>query len=449
MKPFYIDNLKINLPILQGGMGIGVSLSRLASSIANEGGIGMIAATGLDQLPKYKAQNISETDALRKELRQAKRLSNGVIGVNLLVHSKSFVKQFIAVLEEEADLVVFSGGLPLDALSYIPSDLRKTTQTKFLIKVSSARAARLLFDHWDKKYNWVPDGIVMEGAQAGGVIAFHRLAIDKKESSLEYLIPSCQPILNKYRMKYQKNIAMIAGGGLHSGYDVYQTLNKGADAVLLGSRFVATYECDAPASFKQHFLNSRKGDISIIPGPLGWSTRVIGTKMSYSQTLERDFIPTNFRFGTALTLELDKYNKISVMADVNKLLVPTPPIYADGSTIANPIIESGMDPNRTVADAMISSWYDAPGGMKEEFREFYYGLGVEYAYEEMFFIRGGYFHEHATKGNRKYVTLGLGFNYSVFTLDLSYLVPTAQRNPLEHTLRFTMLFNFLNQAEGQ
>lgn len=175
----------------------------------------------------------------------------------------------------------------------------------------------------------------------------------------------------------------------------------------------------------------------------------IGTKMSYSETLERDFIPTNLRFGPSLTLELDKYNKVSFMIDINKLLVPTPPIYSDSTSGGDLLIEKGMDPDRSVANAMITSFYDAPGGAKEEFREFYYGAGVEYAYEEMFFLRAGYFHEHATKGNRKYVTLGAGFKYNVFTLDLSYLVPTTQRHPLANTLRFTMLFNFLNQSDAQ
>lgn len=176
----------------------------------------------------------------------------------------------------------------------------------------------------------------------------------------------------------------------------------------------------------------------------------MGAKMSYSATLERDFLPTNLRFGPSLTIELDKYNKITLMVDVNKLLIPTPPTYYSRTDSTNPdgtaVIKDGMDPNRTVANAMFSSFSDAPLGFKEEMREFYYGVGVEYAYEEMFFLRTGYFHEHATKGNRKYATLGAGFKYNVFTLDLSYLVPLTTKHPLEHTLRFTMLFNFLNQA---
>ena len=174
----------------------------------------------------------------------------------------------------------------------------------------------------------------------------------------------------------------------------------------------------------------------------------IGAKISYSESLERDFIPMNFRIGPSLTLDLDKYNQITMAIDINKLLVPTPPIYAQDS-VGNPIpdgngykIDKGMDPNRSVGNAIFSSWYDAPNGMSEEMREFYIGGGLEYVYDKKFFLRGGYFYEHATKGNRKYFTLGAGFKYNVLALDISYLIPTTQRNPMEKTLRFTLLFNF-------
>ena len=181
----------------------------------------------------------------------------------------------------------------------------------------------------------------------------------------------------------------------------------------------------------------------------------IGTKVSYSETLERDFIPTNLRFGPSLTFVLDKYNTIMIAVDINKLLVPTPPIYAVDSA-GFPIkegdgwkIEKGMDPNRSVVNALYTSFYDAPGGFTEEMREFYIGSGIEYAYEGKFFLRGGYFYEHATKGNRKYFTLGAGFKYNVFAIDLSYLIPTTQKNPMEHTLRFSLLFNFMQAADQQ
>lgn len=168
----------------------------------------------------------------------------------------------------------------------------------------------------------------------------------------------------------------------------------------------------------------------------------IGAKISYSETLERDFIPINMRVGAALTTELDEYNKISVMADFNKLLVPTPPIYGFDSTTAEYYIAKGKDPERSVVGGMLGSFSDAPGGFEEEIREITSSIGVEYWYDDQFAIRGGYFYEHETKGNRKYFTMGVGFKYNVFGLDFSYLIPVEQRNPMENTLRFSLLFDF-------
>lgn len=171
----------------------------------------------------------------------------------------------------------------------------------------------------------------------------------------------------------------------------------------------------------------------------------IGSKISYSGTnIEKDFIPTNFRFGPRLTLELDDYNSISFQVDINKLLVPTPPIYYADST--NPdgtlVIEKGMDPNVNPVPGMIQSWYDAPGGFSEELKEFSFAFGTEYWYTDVLALRGGFYYEDLTKGNRKYATLGIGIRYNVFGLDFSYLIPVTQdQNPLQNTLRFSLLFN--------
>lgn len=184
----------------------------------------------------------------------------------------------------------------------------------------------------------------------------------------------------------------------------------------------------------------------------------IGNKMSYSDRGDKnsdDFIPINLRLGGSLNVKLDDYNSISILADINKLLVPTPPTYkykvdANGVTTGeiatdadgNPIIESGKDPNRGVAEGMFGSFSDAPGGGKEELREINYSVGMEYWYNHLFAIRAGYFYEHPTKGNRQFFTIGAGVKYNVFGLDFAYLIPTQQRNPLENTLRFTLTFDF-------
>jgi Type IX secretion system protein PorV len=165
----------------------------------------------------------------------------------------------------------------------------------------------------------------------------------------------------------------------------------------------------------------------------------IGSKMSYSSTQTADFIPMNMRLGTSATINLDHYNKITATIDLNKLLVPTPPIY---STSNPDSIIKGKDPNISVPLAIFQSFFDAPGGFKEELQEITYSFGVEYWYNNQFAIRGGYFYENPTKGNRKYFTTGAGFRLKAFTFDFSYLMPLAQNHPLARTLRFSIAFDF-------
>jgi len=186
---------------------------------------------------------------------------------------------------------------------------------------------------------------------------------------------------------------------------------------------------------------------SVFTGGLNISN--IGSKISYTESGNKDFIPTNFRLGAGLKTDLDDYNSIAFTADVNKLLVPTPPVYlkdASGKDSTddggNKIVLYGKDPNVSVATAIFSSWADAPGGFKEELKEFTYSLGLEYWYDKQFAIRAGYFHEAQTKGNRQFFTVGAGVKYNVFGIDFAYLIPTQQKHPLENTLRFTLLIDF-------
>jgi len=171
----------------------------------------------------------------------------------------------------------------------------------------------------------------------------------------------------------------------------------------------------------------------------------IGSKMSYnSATITSDFIPTNLRLGPSFALDIDEYNRITVMVDFNKLLVPTPPIYATDST-GQPIkgvIAKGKNPDVSPITGMIQSFYDAPGGFKEELEEWTISPGFEYWYNKLFAIRAGYFYENVNKGGRKFFTFGAGLRYNVFGLDFSYLVPVKNNNPLQNTMQFTLLFNF-------
>jgi hypothetical protein len=180
---------------------------------------------------------------------------------------------------------------------------------------------------------------------------------------------------------------------------------------------------------------------------IGLNISNIGSKISYTDNLEEDFIPINMRLGAALGADIDDYNKISLAFDINKLLVPTPPVYKPGTSGANPEdIVAGMDPNVSIVSGMLQSFWDAPGGIKEEFREINYSIGSEYWYNDQFAIRAGYFFEHDTKGGRKFFTFGSGVKYSAFILDFSYLInataDAGATNPLANTMRFSMTWNF-------
>lgn len=180
----------------------------------------------------------------------------------------------------------------------------------------------------------------------------------------------------------------------------------------------------------------------------GLSVNNIGAKISYS--VKKDFIPINLRLGGGLKMDLDDYNTFGIYADVNKLLVPTPPVYlktVSGTDSINPstnekIITAGKDPNVGVSKGIVQSFGDAPGGMSEELKEINCSVGFEYWYAKTFAVRAGYFNEAKTKGNRKFFTAGIGVRYNVFGLDMAYLIPITQRNPLQNTLRFTLSFDF-------
>jgi len=161
----------------------------------------------------------------------------------------------------------------------------------------------------------------------------------------------------------------------------------------------------------------------------------LGNKISYTE-VEKDFLPANLKIGAAYKYEADDYNSITLAFDINKFLVPTPPA-TNGDTII-----AGYDPDVSVPEGLIQSFYDAPGGWEEELHELKYSVGLEYWYANQFAVRGGYFHEHATKGNRKYFSLGAGLKLNVFTIDFSYLLPVKQNNPLANTIRFTLGLDF-------
>lgn len=180
---------------------------------------------------------------------------------------------------------------------------------------------------------------------------------------------------------------------------------------------------------------------------IGAAITNIGNKVSYTQDDTKDFIPTNLGLGSNLRLDLNEHNSIAIALDINKLMVPTPD--SSFNTI-NGNLDSPDNPrNKPLLSGMFGSFADAPGGFSEEMQELMYSVGLEYWYNKQFAVRAGYFNEHRLKGNRKFLTLGLGLRYSVFGFNFSYIVPTtSQRNPLDNTLRFSLTFDFDGKGSG-
>ena len=278
MKPLIIGEKKVRVPIVQGGMGIAISLSGLASAVANQGGIGVISAAAIgmtepDFDTNFKAAN---KRALIKEIQKAKSLTDGVLGVNIMLAHTDDSELIKTSINEKIDVIFLGAGLPLNVPKTISLDVMKNSSTKFIIKVSSAKAARIIYQYWSDKYNIIPDGIVLEGPLAGGHLGFKKKDLENNTAiSLMDLVKQTVEITKPFQEKYKKEIPIIAGGGIHSGKDIYEIMQHGANAVKMGTRFVTTHECDASIGFKNTYINATKKDFEIITSPLGLPGRVI------------------------------------------------------------------------------------------------------------------------------------------------------------------------------
>lgn len=243
--------------------------------------------------------------------------------------------------------------------------------------------------------------------------------------------PSEFALGTSYARKLSDNFSLAI-----SGRYIYSNLTGGQSAGGIPTVAGQSIAADIAGYYAKPIRISGK-DVDLA---IGGNISNIGNKISYTETAVRDFIPINLRLGTALGTEFDDYNKMSVAFDINKLLVPTPPVYEDGEIVA------GQEPDVSVVSGLFQSFGDAPGGFKEEMREINYSIGTEYWYANQFAIRAGYFFEHNTKGGRKFFTFGSGVKYNVFALDFSYLINASRaingNNPLANTMRFTLVFDF-------
>ncbi len=271
MKSFFIGNLEVKLPVIQGGMGVGVSLSGLASAVANEGGVGVISAAGLGLIYHNSPGDYLNKCivGLKEEINKAKEKSKGIIGVNIMVALTNYADMVKTSIAEKADVIFSGAGLPFD----LPSYLTNESKTKLVPIVSSSRAAKIICDKWKTNYSYLPDAIVVEGPKAGGHLGFKINQLEDEQYSLERLIPEVVAIANSY--KDEKNIPVIAAGGISSGKDIRRFLEMGASGVQMGTMFVTTTECDASDTFKNVFVTAKQEDIKIIQSPVGMPGRAI------------------------------------------------------------------------------------------------------------------------------------------------------------------------------
>lgn len=268
-----IGDLIANIPIVQGGMGVGVSLSGLASAVANEGGIGVIATImiGMDNFKHFTTPEDADIHALRQEIRQARKQTDGLLGVNIMVAASNYANLVKTAIEEKIDIIFAGAGLPLD----LPRYLDGTSHPKLAPIVSSGRAAILLCKKWLAKFNRVPDAFVVEGPMAGGHLGLKLKQLDNPDFALERLVPEVVGAVKPFEEQCQRSIPIIAAGGVYSGEDIDRFLQLGAAGVQMGTRFVATDECDADIAFKQAYIDAKEEDIVIIKSPVGLPGRAI------------------------------------------------------------------------------------------------------------------------------------------------------------------------------
>lgn len=267
LPPLKIGDLVAKLPFVQGGMGVGISLSGLASAVANEGGVGVISAaiigfTESDLYTNYREANIR---ALRREIRKARELTKGVLGVNIMVALTNFSDMVKTAVEERIDVIFCGAGLPLDLPALAPEE----SPSKLVPIISSARAAKVICKRWLSRFERLPDGFVLEGPMAGGHLGFSRDQVDAPDFSLSKLLGQVLEAVRPFEQDRGVKLPIIAAGGIYSGQDISDMLSQGAAGVQMGTRFVTTHECDANEKFKQAYMKAKEQDLVLIDSPVG------------------------------------------------------------------------------------------------------------------------------------------------------------------------------------
>lgn len=273
-----IGDLIARLPIIQGGMGVGVSGSKLAGAVAKTGGVGVISGVQIGYREPDFITNTLEANirAMKKELKAAREISpDGIIGVNLMVAITHYDEMVKACIEGGADLIISGAGLPMN----LPK-LVEGSNVKIAPIVSSGKAATLIIKNWTKKYSRLPDLVVVEGPEAGGHLGFKREELyEDTKRPLDEIVKEVIEAVAVFEEEHGKKIPVVAAGGVYTGEDIARLIKLGAAGVQMGTRFVATEECDADPRYKQAYLDAKKEDIQIIISPVGMPGRAVRNKL--------------------------------------------------------------------------------------------------------------------------------------------------------------------------
>ena len=309
-----IGNLIAEMPIIQGGMGVGISMSGLAAAVANEGGIGVISGVGLGMEEPDFRTNFLEANlrVLSREIRKARASSKGLIGVNFLGAINNYAEMVKGAVKEKIDFIFSGAGLPLKLPQYT-----KGSNTKLVPIISSERAASIICQAWDRRHKKMPDAFVVEGPKAGGHLGFSREELEQPARfRLEDIVVKVIEAVKPWIEKYKQDIPVIAAGGIFTGQDIVKFLKLGAAGVQMGSRFVCTHECDASDAFKQTYINAKKEDVVLINSPVGLPGRAINNEF-LEKAKRGEKIPFKCPYHCLKTCEPEKSPYCITLALVN------------------------------------------------------------------------------------------------------------------------------------
>lgn len=273
-KALKIGNLTAKLPIIQGGMGVGISLSSLAGTVSANGGIGVISTAQIGFKEPDFDRNPLEANLrmIGEHIKRARKLApSGILGVNIMVATQNYAKYVKEAIKNGIDLIISGAGLPTE----LP-EIAKGSKTKLIPIVSSLKAANVILKLWDRKNNVTPDAIIIEGPKAGGHLGFSPEQLEHiDEAAYDEEIKNIISLTKDYAARYGKDIPVIVAGGIENKQDMEHYFSLGANGIQVATRFVTTEECDADIRFKQAYINCKKEDIIIVKSPVGMPGRAI------------------------------------------------------------------------------------------------------------------------------------------------------------------------------